>query len=190
MTIYPNGNPKAAAAKGKAQYHAIPTPALRECGGAMQQGEEKYGLVNWRVEGQEVSASTYVDALMRHLHKWMEGEQCSDDTRHIFPEGVHHLGHVMACCAILIDAERGGHMIDDRPSAARGKRPGEVKASRTEPRRSGPAVSHVNWKSCECAACWTRRDVEGMPQPSLTEAVKRAAKPRKRRGALGATPGP
>ncbi len=121
--VYQDGNPKAAAAKGKAQFHAIPTTALRELGGAMQDGEAKYGLVNWRVEGQEVAASTYIDALMRHLHAWMEGQQRSEDTTHIFPEGVHHLGHGMACLAILIDAEMRAQLIDNRPGIAAGWQP-------------------------------------------------------------------
>ncbi len=89
----------------------------------MLNGCEKYGLVNWRVEGQHVSASTYIDAINRHLHAWLEGQQCSEDTQHIFPQGVHHLGHVMACCAILIDAERRDELLDNRPGTAPGWKP-------------------------------------------------------------------
>lgn len=145
--VYTEGNPKAAAALGKPKFNAIPTSALRELGGAMHNGWEKYGIVNWRVSGQEVSASTYIDALLRHLHAWQEGERCSADTSHIFPEGVHHLGHAMACCAILIDAERYGRLIDDRPGIAAGKRPGEVSAAaRTAPPRGmTTAVQAAAW---------------------------------------------
>lgn len=123
---YIDGNPKAGAAVGKPNTHAIPTSALVELGYAMLDGWQKYGLVNWRVPGQEVSASTYIAAMDRHKGKWVEGEEYSQDTKHIVPTGVHHLAHVMACCAILIDAWQHGALIDDRPCNAAGLKPGEA----------------------------------------------------------------
>jgi hypothetical protein len=30
-------------------------------------------------------------------------------------DGTHHLGNIMACCAILLDAEAAGKITDDRP---------------------------------------------------------------------------
>jgi hypothetical protein len=29
---------------------------------------------------------------------------------------VHHLGHAMACCAILLDARETGNLADNRPT--------------------------------------------------------------------------
>lgn len=171
---YQGGNPKAAAAIGKPKFNAIPPSALRELGGAMHNGWEKYGIVNWRVPGQEVSASTYVDAMLRHLHAWQEGGKCSADTTHIFPEGVHHLGHAMACCAILIDAEKHGCLIDDRPGVAVGKRPREV----TNARQSKPRPSErIVGKHPALAAAYGPT-IDCVP---MTDAVKAAGKPGKKR---------
>jgi hypothetical protein len=73
-------------------------------------GARKYGPYNWREEG--VGASTYLSAAMRHLRAYLDGEQNAMDS------GVHHLGHAMACLAILLDAEAVGNLVDDRPLPA------------------------------------------------------------------------
>jgi hypothetical protein len=90
----------------------IPTAALLHMGKAMQNGAEKYGAYNWR--DHPVKASIYVDAAMRHLLAWWDGERSADDS------GVHHLGHAMACFAILCDAEEVDQLLDDRPGAQSG----------------------------------------------------------------------
>ena len=73
----------------------------------MALGASKYGSYNWRENS--VAATVYVSAAQRHIASWLDGE--SDD-----PEsGVSHLGHAMACCAILLDAWATGNLIDDRP---------------------------------------------------------------------------
>jgi hypothetical protein len=69
-------------------------------------GALKYGLYNWRINA--VEAQTYIDAAMRHLRLFESGEELARDTK------VQNLGAVMACCAILIDAELHGMMIDNR----------------------------------------------------------------------------
>lgn len=74
---------------------------------AMMDGAAKYGPYNWR--DKSVRAEIYVDAAMRHLMAWQEGQEVADDSK------VHHLGHVIACCAILLDAQANGNLIDDRP---------------------------------------------------------------------------
>jgi hypothetical protein len=79
----------------------------------MQDGANKYGRMNWRTT--EVTPSIFYDAIQRHLEKWYhEGEQRATDS------GVHHLGHAMAGCAILLDAELVVPEVfrDDRPTAA------------------------------------------------------------------------
>ncbi|AIT13313.1 endolysin; inhibits RNA polymerase [Ruegeria phage DSS3-P1] len=92
----------------KPGIYAIPPTALLHCGAAMHNGCEKYGLTNWREH--EVSASVYYNAAFRHLAAWWDGEREAEDS------GVHHLGHVMACCAVLLDAEHMGKLRDDRPA--------------------------------------------------------------------------
>ncbi len=73
----------------------------------MADGRRKYGLMNWREK--PVSSTIYYDAAMRHLMAWFDGEQTARDSQ------VHHLGHAMACMAIIMDAEAQGTLNDDRP---------------------------------------------------------------------------
>lgn len=109
-TRYVDGNPKAAeGAKKPSLMSVIPLPALLHLGSTMRLGAEKYGPFNWRKEGQAVSASTYVDAAMRHMGSWWDGESIDPES------GASHLAHAMACMAILLDAAETNQLIDDRP---------------------------------------------------------------------------
>lgn len=74
---------------------------------AMMDGAMKYGAYNWRENPVEIL--TYIAAAKRHLGLLLEGEWVASD-------GVQHLGHVMACCAIILDAHYSGNLIDNRPS--------------------------------------------------------------------------
>ena len=67
-----------------------------------------YGPFNWRENN--VVASIYVDACMRHLMSWVDGEANASDS------DVPHLGHAKACLGILADAIENGNLVDDRPS--------------------------------------------------------------------------
>lgn len=109
MSALPDNNPKTHVGRLKPSLRAIPPSALIALGLAMENGEGKYGLMNWRQN--QVATSVYYDAAMRHLLAWWDGEDIAADSQ------VHHLAHVMACCAILIDAEIGDCRIDDRPVA-------------------------------------------------------------------------
>lgn len=78
----------------------------------MMNGAQKYGPYNWR--GNAVISSIYVDALMRHAMAWFdEKEEVAEDSK------VHHLGHVIACAAILLDAQATGNLVDDRPEGGK-----------------------------------------------------------------------
>lgn len=107
MTVYPDNNPKSRAAADKPTFHAIPPSALQELGKAMLDGKNKYGLMNFRESS--IAASVYYDAIQRHLQDWWDGEDFAPDS------GVHHLGHIMACCACYLDAMVQDTAIDDRP---------------------------------------------------------------------------
>jgi hypothetical protein len=85
---------------------------------AMMDGAGKYGAYNWR--HKDVVAHIYSDAAQRHILEWFEGEELANDSK------VHHLGHAIACCAILLDAQANGNLIDDRP-VARDKRGAPLK---------------------------------------------------------------
>lgn len=100
-------NPKDAIGSTKPGLGCVPSSAVFELAHAMADGAMKYGAHNWRVSG--VRASIYRDAMDRHLAAWWEGEDRASDS------GALHLAHIMACCAILIDAEYMRKLNDDRP---------------------------------------------------------------------------
>lgn len=104
---YPDDNPKTTIGMKKPGISSVPPSALIHLGRAMADGRRKYGAMNWR--DKCVTASVYYDAAMRHLMAWFDGEQFARDS------GVHHLGHAMACLAIVLDAEAAGNFNDDRP---------------------------------------------------------------------------
>lgn len=105
----PDTNPKSRVGLTKPSLNAIPAAALLHLGAAMDDGKKKYGLFNWREHS--VACSVYEDAIWRHLLAWRDGEDVARDS------GQHHLAHVMACCAILLDAKETNNLIDDRGPA-------------------------------------------------------------------------
>lgn len=100
-------NPKDAIGSTKLPMHLIPGSAKAWLALAFLEGALKYGKYNWRVAG--VRASIYLDAMERHLEKYKNGEW--DDAK----TGVPHLASIMACAAIILDAENVGKLTDDRP---------------------------------------------------------------------------
>lgn len=100
-------NPKDLFGNKKVSFTKIPSTALAHCATAMMDGGDKYGPYNWR--DKPVIASIYVDACIRHNLTWFEGQIFTTDSN------CHHLGHAMACDAILIDAETNNVLVDDRP---------------------------------------------------------------------------
>lgn len=100
-------NPKDAIGSSKLSYHLVPDTAKTYMALAFTEGALKYGSSNWRVAG--VRASIYKSALERHLAKYWNGEWADPKT------GVPHLASVMACAAIILDANFAGKLTDDRP---------------------------------------------------------------------------
>lgn len=107
MDKYPDDNPKTAIGVTKVPLHLVPPVAIHHTAMAFADGAKKYGPYNWREK--TVSSSVYVGAAKRHLDAFWDGEDLSRDAL------VHHLGHVMACCAIMLDAMSIGKLNDDRP---------------------------------------------------------------------------
>jgi hypothetical protein len=99
-------NLKTLAAANKPRLSDVPPVALFALGAAMSNGKDKYDRFNWRETGS--TASVFYDAIFRHLADWYNGEDHADDSK------VHHLGHIMASCAILLDSEIHGKLNDDR----------------------------------------------------------------------------
>jgi hypothetical protein len=105
----PDDNPKTKFGVQKPSMSVVPPAALVPLMKAMADGAQKYGAFNWR--DKTVSSTVYYDAAMRHLMAWFDGEESAADS------GVHHLGHVMACCAIILDAQASATINDNRPRA-------------------------------------------------------------------------
>lgn len=103
-------NPKEAVGDKKVALFLNSAIAAAHWAAAQAAGYFKYGAWNWRIAG--VRASTYISAIQRHLYRWTNGERLDP------VDGTHHLGNIMACCAILLEAEAIGKLNDDRPPAA------------------------------------------------------------------------
>lgn len=100
-------DPKGEAAKLKPQLQLIPPALNYATAGALALGAKKYGPWNWRANKIEIM--TYVGAIRRHLDAFVEGENLDDES------GVSHLGHIAACCGIMLDAQPEGTLVDNRP---------------------------------------------------------------------------
>lgn len=103
-------NPKDALGTLKAGTTIVPASLLLYASMSFTEGATKYGAFNWRHMG--VRASVYVDALRRHLEKWVAGEEFDPETN------VPHLASVIACAGIILDAKLHNKLTDDRPDAS------------------------------------------------------------------------
>lgn len=83
-----------------------PRVALEQMAYAFQLGEKKYGRYNFH-KGME--ASRLVAATLRHVCAWNEGENADPES------GKSHLGHALACIAMILEQERRGTLKDNRP---------------------------------------------------------------------------
>ena len=99
-------DPKGAAGAAKTPLGLIPPWAMEQAALAHKLGKEKYGPFNWRDTG--VCASTYVNAIMRHLNAWRDGENLDPES------GISHLAHIICSCNILLDADYCDTLQDDR----------------------------------------------------------------------------
>lgn len=99
-------NPKDIHGYKKVDLTLLPSIASVHGSHAMMDGAKKYGPYNWR--DNAVLARVYIAAAVRHINMWAAGEELAEDS------SVHHLGHAIACLAILLDAQATGNLIDDR----------------------------------------------------------------------------
>lgn len=91
--------------KVPAEY--IPFGPLAAVARVMRTGALKYGKRNWTKD--KIRATTYVGAIFRHAClEWAAGVDKDKDS------GEHPLAHVIACCLLVMDAEKAGTLIDDR----------------------------------------------------------------------------
>jgi hypothetical protein len=102
-----SSNPKDEIGSDKLPLHLVPSVLPAYAALAFTEGACKYGKYNWRAAG--VRVSIYLDACYRHLAKYQNGEW-ADPVTH-----VPHLGSVLACVGIILDAYHSGKLTDDRP---------------------------------------------------------------------------
>lgn len=100
-------NPKDLLGMKKVRLSLVPPSSIIYQALAMEDGAKKYGPYNWRENA--VIASIYVDAAMRHLQSWFDGEENAEDSK------KPHLAHALACIGIIVDAKETGNLKDDRP---------------------------------------------------------------------------
>jgi hypothetical protein len=100
-------NPKDLIGQTKVDLSLLPAAGIIHGSHAFMDGAEKYGPYNWRAK--QVRARVYISAAQRHLLDYLDGEDAAADSE------CFHLGHAIACCAIILDAFETGNLIDDRP---------------------------------------------------------------------------
>ena len=99
-------DPKGQIGATKAPLGLVPPYAMEQTAWVHKLGADKYGPWNWRETG--VCASTYVNAILRHLNAWRDGEDLDPES------GISHLAHVACSANILMDAEYCDKLQDDR----------------------------------------------------------------------------
>lgn len=122
---------------------------------AQYAGASKYGIANWRIAG--VRASVYLHAAMRHLEAWESGED-NDPV-----DGTHHLGNVMACCAIVLDAAAAGKLTDDRPPSI------DIRPTYAE--LEALMAKLQKQYADKCPRHYTIADTERKPEPCVVPAI-------------------
>ncbi len=103
-------DPKGAVGATKTPLGLIPPHAMEQTAWVHKLGADKYGPWNWRETG--VCASTYVNAILRHLNAWRDGEDLDPES------GISHLAHIACSANILMDAEYCNKLQDDRNKSA------------------------------------------------------------------------
>lgn len=90
---------------GKADLSLNPKIAQEEMAFAFMLGEKKYGRFNF-YKGLE--SHRLISAAMRHLNAWNEGENLDPES------GRSHLGHALACIAMILKTQELGSLRDTR----------------------------------------------------------------------------
>lgn len=82
---------------GKPRLSLVPPSLIQSVGEVMTFGADKYNVDSWR----EVEPELYRDALMRHLCKYLEHPDSTDEE-----SGLPHLWHIATNVAFLIELEK------------------------------------------------------------------------------------
>ena len=77
----------------KPQFRLIPPKAELAFAKVLTMGAKKYAPDNWK----QIEPHRYVDALMRHLNAFRQGEATDPES------GEHHMAHIMCCAAFILE---------------------------------------------------------------------------------------
>jgi hypothetical protein len=114
-------NPKDAVGSRKIPWHIIPWRVMAGVCLAFFGGALKYRAFNYRIAG--VRASVYIDAAIRHILRFAEGEDHDPDVKGYNAAEpskgvlVHHLDEAIAGLMVLRDSMLLGNWTDDRAPA-------------------------------------------------------------------------
>lgn len=111
----PQPNPKELDSSHKVPVSLFPATAVIAGAFVMNLGNQMPGRtpLNWR--DKPVRNTSYVSAVMRHLGKYMDGEDNDPDLSERSGQDVSHLWAALSSLAIMIDAEECGKLLDARP---------------------------------------------------------------------------
>jgi hypothetical protein len=91
--------------EGKIPVQLVPTSAITGIAKVLEAGMLKYPKDNWR---RGMAWTTVYASLMRHLLKWMDGEDIDSETK------CKHLDHVLCNAAFLAEYSETCPELDDR----------------------------------------------------------------------------
>jgi hypothetical protein len=101
-----SANPKDLAARKKVPLWLVPPALAIGAAEGLADGAKKYGPYNYR--DIPVQYSVYIEAIERHIAALKDGEDLAQDSQ------IHHVKHIAAGCAIILDCLGLGNLIDDR----------------------------------------------------------------------------
>jgi len=101
-----SANPKDLAARKKVPLWLVPPALTIGAAEGLADGAKKYGPYNYR--DIPVQYSVYIEAIERHIAALKDGEDLAQDSQ------IHHVKHIAAGCAIILDCLGHGNLIDDR----------------------------------------------------------------------------
>lgn len=92
---------------GKAPLARLPWAGISEAAMVMEYGNQKYGDYDNYRKGMEISRN--LSCAMRHIAAFMEGEDNDPESKR------SHLGHAICRLAYVLQNQKDGVAIDDRP---------------------------------------------------------------------------
>ena len=94
--------------QGKAPLALIPPEALTEIAKVFGFGADKYGINNWRKDGDNTSWLRTYSSIQRHLNAWLAGQDSDPES------GLNHLTHAATQIMILMVHQMEHPEVDDR----------------------------------------------------------------------------